>query len=568
MGKEKKPGKPSEKKEAQTKEEQLKKIAESSLKQKAEEAARLQQEAEEAARLQQQEAQQAALLQELEASLPSFTSDVYETKIGQDFDKSKSLFLEATGKDKDIFFTKPSIKFSYDINELIQQQGKFPFNCCIHDYMSPAVRDWTEASLQMVRKEVEDTHPEISAIPTKAKSTQEFSSLPMDESSDTKSSSDDDEIPEPPDLNAVFGKYLAGAGNFTINSEPIQDREIVDLRTPSDKKRQFVRGQFDTECLLFVIIFFNILQNMDIDHPLVKTLTDAYKADNDDDDLMQMDLFDINVPYNILKPLCYFILNGTVDNRGIIASLIDWIKEDDQDLGNIKKLEEILRRIGLKTECLNLTLANWPFIIPRDIPGTRGPKDIKVYSGIGTTPEDANFLNFVYPLTGALHQPIIGSFTLSTAYGFDQAARFCKSYNKNFCMLEIILGPGIQLSLIAESANEAEILLKMGNIYIFKKMYYLIYIRSRPGIEGNEPMHIAVYQFELVDSSNSLVPSFKSYNSFDAFDVLGGSKINKRRKTKRKHYKSKKTKRRTNKKRRKTNKRKQRQLRTNKRRRI
>ena len=99
-------------------------------------------------------------------------------------------------------------------------------------------------------------------------------------------------------------------------------------------------------------------------------------------------------------------------------------------------------------------------------------------------------------------------------------------------------------------------------------MYYLIYIRSRPGIEGNEPMHIAVYQFELVDSSNSLVPSFKSYNSFDAFDVLGGSKINKRRKTKRKHYKSKKTKRRTNKKRRKTNKRKQRQLRTNKRRRI
>ena len=133
-------------------------------------------------------------------------------------------------------------------------------------------------------------------------------------------------------------------------------------------------------------------------------------------------------------------------------------------------------------------------------------------------------------------------------------------------MLEIILGPGIQLSLIAESANEAEILLKMGNVYIFKKRYHLIYIRSRPGIEGDRPMNITVYQFELIDSSNTIVPSFKNYDQF--FLDLGGSKVNKRRKTKskRKTKKRRTNKRKPNKKG--TNKRRNNKRQTNKRRRI
>jgi hypothetical protein len=395
----------------------------------------------------------------------------------------------------------------------------------------------------MVKKEVEDTHPDISAIPLKEKLTQEFSSLPMDSSSDIESfsgeSSDDEIQREPPNLPYVFEEYLAGELNFTIDSESIRNEEKVDLTIRTDKKKKFERGQFETECLIYAIIFWKNFINSSVVYPEIE----SYRHDNDDDDLRRIaenKLFDIRVPYNMLKPFCMFILTGSVNPRGLIASSIGWIQDDDEDLGgepSIPISEDIYRRIGLKTEVLCLILSMWTFKIPSSIQGTKGPNYIKVYSGIGTSIEDANFLNFIAPLS-AIRQPIIGSFMLSTAYGFNQAANFCKSVNTNFIMLEIILGPGIQLPLIAESDNEGEILLKMGNVYIFTKKYYLNYKRSRPGIErADGVMNITVYQFELVDSSKLLVPSFYD----DQYKVAGGYKLKKRLTNKKRRLKKRRT---------------------------
>ena len=498
-----------------------------------------------------------------------FTTEKYQTIIGVEFDTVKTL-----SRVSDIYFTESLRRFEpSEIVTIIRTQGKNPLNCINHPEMSKVVREWTSESLKIVKDEVADTNPDMSAVPLQKQVTQDFSSLspnddpPNDEPSDDESSDDEPPRPppvkSPPDLDRVFRDYLAES--FTIDSDSIANGETVNLLITPRAKVFFRRNQFATECLINAIIFFETLKTTVFPHPVTNPALTSYKNDDDPDDTISMakrNLFDIRVPYGLLKSLCFFILTGKVNNRGIIASLIEWIKDGDEDLGtvvNILTLEDICRRIGLQAEILCLSLSMWAFIIPRDIPGTFGPKNIKVYSGIGTSIEDANFLNFVAPLTvpgpPIIGQPIISSFMLSTAFGFDQAANFCKSDDTYFNMLEIILGPGIQLSLIAESANEAEILLKMGNVYIFKKSYKLIYQRSRPGIEGEGVMNITVYQFELVNSSNTEVPSY-----YDPFAVpLGGSKIKKRITNKRKTKRRRTSKRRTSK-RRKTNKRRQRRI--------
>jgi hypothetical protein len=507
-----------------------------------------------------------------------FTTEKYQTIIDEEFDTVKTL-----SRVPGIYFNEPLRRFEPDaIDENIREQGKNPLDCINHPDMSKVVREWTSESLKTVKGEVKETNPDMFAVPIQKQNTLKYSSFPTDDVPPNDEPSDDesseDEPPRPPtrpqttppqpDLDRVFRDYLESS--FTIDSELILNGTEVNLLITPRAKVFFIRNQFATECLINAIIFFETLKTTVFPHPVTNPALTSYKNDDDPDDTISMakrNLFDIRVPYGLLKSLCFFILTGEVNNRGIIASLIEWIKDGDEDLGtivNILTLEEICRRIGLQAEILCLILKKWVFIIPRDITGTFDPKNIKVYSGIGTSIEDANFLNFVAPLTvpgpPIIGQPIISSFMLSTAFGFDQASLFCKSDDTYFNMLEIILGPGIQLSLIAESANEAEILLKMGNVYIFKKSYKLIYQRSRPGIEGSPPegvMNITVYQFELVDSSNTEVPSY-----YDQFAVpLGGSKIKKRRTNKRKtkRRRTNKRQRRTSK-RRKTNKRRQRRI--------
>ena len=275
------------------------------------------------------------LLKKIESSLeetyiPEFRTDTYQEKIYDEFARGKLLSGVS-----DIFFDETLRKFDGNIDKLIREQRKYPLDCGDHSYMRRAVRDWTDASLETVKSEVTDTHPEASATPLKKKATQEYSSLPMEmsviETSSAKSPYVEPQPLKPSDLNIVYQTYLAGVDTFIIASESIENEQEVNLLRETQFKKPYSRGQFDTECLLFAIVFFNTLQKMPIDHPVIKVLTDAYKADNDDDDLMQMGLYDVNVPYNILKPLCYFILNGIVNNRGIIASLIGWIQEEDEE---------------------------------------------------------------------------------------------------------------------------------------------------------------------------------------------------------------------------------------------
>jgi hypothetical protein len=106
-------------------------------------------------------------------------------------------------------------------------------------------------------------------------------------------------------------------------------------------------------------------------------------------------------------------------------------------------------------------------------------------------------------------------------------------------MLEFILEPGKTLPFIGASANEAEVLLKPGNIYRFIKRYKVQY--TRQGFTGSQDMLIYVYQFLLMNDENISLPrtdeafDFSSHpdwsvgiNAFkDAFsDLAGVARVN------------------------------------------
>jgi hypothetical protein len=133
-------------------------------------------------------------------------------------------------------------------------------------------------------------------------------------------------------------------------------------------------------------------------------------------------------------------------------------------------------------------------------------------------------LNPLYPPRPG--QQIISRDFVSTAYSFDAAAKFCKGLGcRNFCMLEFILPPGATLPFVGSSANEAEVLLKPGNVYQFIKRYKVRYVRlNRRG--DDEPMVIFVYQFLLINQNNTILyrkprtqTSVQFTSSPDRFDL-------------------------------------------------
>lgn len=110
------------------------------------------------------------------------------------------------------------------------------------------------------------------------------------------------------------------------------------------------------------------------------------------------------------------------------------------------------------------------------------------------------------PLPQRPGQQIISRDFVSTAYSFDAAAKFCKGLGcGNLCMLEFILPPGATLPFVGSSANEAEVLLKPGNVYQFIKRYKVQYTRlNRRG--DDETVIIFVYQFLLINQNNTILP--------------------------------------------------------------
>jgi hypothetical protein len=368
----------------------------------------------------------------------------------------------------------------------------------------------------------------------------------------------DGEFPPPPPVQPVLpGEPYQGYLNtfnghriFTLKSEifvsdnlqPIlYDIGAYNSRVPyplyDQYKKYYNQGDFDTISLFMAIFYKNssIQPNSQID-----LLTSSYTHDPDPDDLYdeaENDIFRIFTVYGIVKRITAFIKSGNLDaSMRYLRALKDWIVEENSRADEPRISQLLLKRIGIMTELLWYVLSRWPVIIPDPVQDMVGPYNVKLYAGIGTQTSDANYEVFVAGLFNniAQHTPpqcfhnqqapeypvlnqdgtnrqIISRDFVSTAYSFDAASKFCKilgcgqqGVTNIFCMLEFILEPGKQLPFIGSSANEAEVLLKPGNVYQFIKRYRVKYTRLLRG--NDEPMIIYIYQFLLINDRNDILP--------------------------------------------------------------
>jgi hypothetical protein len=303
-----------------------------------------------------------------------------------------------------------------------------------------------------------------------------------------------------------------------------------------DIKKIYGENDFDTKCLL-VSILFRILLDQFFQDSIINKLITSYTYDPDPDDLTyeaEENLYNIFTAYSIAKRITAFFQTGKIDNKmEYLISLVEWIKEWDEShegLGGSapQTSQVLLKRIGIMTELLWYVLYTWPI----KIPSQPTPYNVKLYTGIGTSNKDANYEVFISGLYSPsesvqnvsnicfhngehLRYPefvgkeIVSRDFVSSSYNFDSAARFCKLLDcreEIFCMIEFILGPGFKIPFIGASANEAEILLKPGNIYQFNKRYIVQHVRNR-----NQQMKIYVYQFILINDTEEYNDVFNNH---------------------------------------------------------
>ena len=300
-------------------------------------------------------------------------------------------------------------------------------------------------------------------------------------------------------------------------------------------KKYYEPTHFDTKCLLQAILYrISIPANTEL-----ALLITSYTHDPDPDDLLDeadRDIFQIYTVYGIVKRITAFIQTKNIaDSMRYLTALKEWIAEEASQADNLEISQLLLKRIGIMTELLWHVLFKWPVrildcpeiapVIAPEIAPVIGPCNVKLYAGIGTQISDANYEIFVAGLFSGIDLPncfhnqapqyppvpdqqIISRDFVSSAYSFDAAAKFCKilkcaqpGQTNIFCMLEFILLPGKQLPFIGSSANEAEVLLKPGNVYQFIKRYKVKYVRL--STRGEEPMIIYIYQFLLTDDQNT-----------------------------------------------------------------
>jgi hypothetical protein len=338
-------------------------------------------------------------------------------------------------------------------------------------------------------------------------------------------------------LNTFDGFRIFTLRSETFGQDAIYNIGAYDSNVPDPQydqyKKYYNRGDFDTQCLLLAIIFRIMIDNMFHDSE-INLLTSSYTHDPDPDDLYdsaENNIFNIFTVYGIVKRITAFIKSGNLDaSMRYLRALKEWISEEDPRGENPEISQLLLKRIGIMTELLWYVLSRWPVVILPPVQGMVRPYNVKLYAGIGTQTSDANYEIFVAGLFNniAQHTPpecfhnqqapqypqgqeIISRDFVSTAYSFDAAAKFCKilgcgqqGVTNIFCMLEFILEPGKQLPFIGSSANEAEVLLKPGNIYQFIKRYKVQYVRLSRG--SDEPMIIYIYQFLLVNDQNTMLP--------------------------------------------------------------
>jgi hypothetical protein len=306
-------------------------------------------------------------------------------------------------------------------------------------------------------------------------------------------------------------------------------------------KKYYEPAHFDTKCLLVAILYRIRIQQQQFADSEINLLISSYTHDPDPDDLYdeaENDIFSIFTVYGIVKRITAFIQTGNIDpSMRYLRALQQWIAENDNRGQNAETSQLLLKRIGIMTELLWYVLFVWPVVIPpcpviaQENAPEIGPCNVKLYAGIGTQPSDANYEIFVAglfnnmaahispncfhddnPAYPDLNQEITSRDFVSTAYSFDAAAKFCKilkcspdneAETKIFCMLEFILEPGRKLPFIGSSANEAEVLLKPGNVYRFIKRYKVQYTRLSRG--EDELMIIYIYQFLLIYDRNDIL---------------------------------------------------------------
>jgi hypothetical protein len=296
-------------------------------------------------------------------------------------------------------------------------------------------------------------------------------------------------------------------------------------------RKYYDLNDYDTQNLLIAINYRNTIQRIYPDSKINKLIS-SYTYDPDADDLQsqaQDNLFSVLTVYGIVKRMTVFFATGVIDpNMRFLEAFKIWV-DDADDMADPRITHLLLKRIGVMTELLWHVLRMWPIellsIAEAEAENFKCPYNVKLYAGIGTSSKDANYQVFIAGLFSEaslhLHAPqnpqntqpqpepeqnkaIISRDFVSTAYSFDAAARFCKAGNcpsNQYCMLEFILKSGQALPFIGSSANEAEVLLKPGNIYRFIKRYKVRYVRE--SFTGPQEMLIDMYQFLLTNDTNS-----------------------------------------------------------------
>ena len=458
------------------------------------------------------------------------------------FDNSQQLIDNYNSKIKTNF--DDAIKIFTEKNS---DTGKFfadPFNCSEHSSWSGLVRKYSYDIVTKLRKQSGTKQKKQKTSSTFDFASQEVSVLNDSSKSgvyDNSSNMDYNVDYEPDEFSQDDDDDNMEVSDDEINSYFVTRERIPLFYLDEDGNPVYYLDDENnqvTQCLKKAVEFRLLLKSLKPENPIVNRLISAYTADQDWDDVVnEFDMRDIGnttVIYGFVKEMMQFLVTGKIYEASILfqtyKDLIESILDDDDDSQSAKtakiddltkKIENLLRRVGLMTEVLWNVLNMWPFRVPSD-----GPS-IKLYVGIGIDNTDPNYYNFVGNLFNSqqvdndvnnfIHRNqsvasprpdilITSSHFVSSSYSFDAAARFCKNRHQGVnridinttirCMLEIIVPPGFALPLIANSSNEAEVLLKPGNVYRFVNRYPKIYDRK----------YIYIYQFVLINDTNPYIP--------------------------------------------------------------
>ena len=238
--------------------------------------------------------------------------DRYKGIINAEMNLAKSIFLQHYSN-MNMFFTPVVIQKQ---EPLIQ---RYPFYYMDHIYWSNASKEWWKKNSEYIESKIEPgaQNKSVSKSLQKAsESTLAVTSLSMPESFSLESFSKRSKSLNLPSMNIIYSEYLRGE-IFTIKSELITSDQRINLIGSVDYKKNYLMGEFDTNCLVSGIIFYNLFKlNQDrFSHALVTDLTEKYKGDYDHDDaneLAQYDLSNIKIMYNIAKDFMSFILTGNI----------------------------------------------------------------------------------------------------------------------------------------------------------------------------------------------------------------------------------------------------------------